>query len=117
MATYVALIQFTDQGIRNIKDTVKRGDSAIPEAEKMGIKIVEQFWTMGAYDAVVILDAPDDETISALMLENGSHGNVKSHTIGGFRSKETQNFVKLRTHLLRARFSCRDHVSSEEHTS
>ncbi len=93
MATYVALIQFTDQGIRNIKDTVKRGDSAIPEAEKMGIKIVEQFWTMGAYDAVVILDAPDDEAISALMLENGSHGNVKSHTMRAFRRNEMEKIL------------------------
>src|SRR5436309_13557925 len=90
MATYVALIQFTDLGIRNIKDTVKRGDSAIPEAEKMGIKIVEQFWTMGAYDAVVVLDAPDDETISALLLENGSHGNVTSHSTRSFPRNEME---------------------------
>jgi uncharacterized protein with GYD domain len=48
MATYVALIQFTEQGIRNIKDTVKRADAAAAEAEKMDIKIVEEFWTMGA---------------------------------------------------------------------
>ncbi|PYJ61539.1 MAG: GYD family protein, partial [Verrucomicrobia bacterium] len=55
MTTYICLIQFTDQGIRNIKDTVKRGDAAMAEAEKMGMKIVEEFWTMGAYDAVVVL--------------------------------------------------------------
>jgi uncharacterized protein with GYD domain len=67
MATYVGLIQFADQGIRNIKDTVKRGDAAIAEAEKMGMKVVEEFWTMGAYDAVVVFDAPDDETMSELM--------------------------------------------------
>ena len=48
MATYIALIQFTDQGIHNIKDTVKRHDAAMAEAEKMGMKIVEPFWTMGA---------------------------------------------------------------------
>ncbi len=48
MAMYVSLIQFTDQGIRNVKDTVKRGDAAIGEAEKMGIKIIEEFWAMGA---------------------------------------------------------------------
>ncbi len=53
MAMYIGLIQFTDQGIRNIKDTVKRGEAAIAEAEKMGMKITEEFWTMGAYDVVV----------------------------------------------------------------
>src|SRR5262249_23635213 len=70
MATYGGLIQFPDQGIRNIKDTVKRGDAAMAEAEKMGMKVVEEFWTMGAYDAVVVFDAPDDETMSAFMLKN-----------------------------------------------
>ena len=93
MATYVALIQFTDQGIRNIKETVNRGDSAIPDAEKLGVQVVEQFWTMGAYDAVVVLDAPDDETISALMLENGSHGNVKSLTMRAFRRNEMEKIL------------------------
>ena len=43
MAMYVSLIQFTDQGIRNVKDTIKRGDAAMAEAEKMGIKIIEEF--------------------------------------------------------------------------
>ena len=61
MASYVCLIQFKDQGIRNIQDTVKRGDAAIAEAKKMGMQIVEEYWTMGAYDAVVIVEAPDDE--------------------------------------------------------
>jgi len=50
MAIYVGLIQFAEQGIRNVKDTVKRGDAAMAEAEKMGMKVVEEFWTMGAYD-------------------------------------------------------------------
>jgi uncharacterized protein with GYD domain len=48
MASYVCLIQFRDQGIRNVQDTVKRGDAAMAEAEKMGMKIVEEYWTMGA---------------------------------------------------------------------
>src|SRR5262249_34033647 len=80
MATYVGMIQFKDQGIRNIKDTVKRGDAAIAEAEKMGMKIVEEYWTMGAYDAVVVFEAPDDETISAFILKVGSLGSVKGQT-------------------------------------
>ena len=90
MATYVSLIQFTDQGIRAIKDTVKRGDAAIAEAEKMGMKIVEEFWTMGAYDVVVFFEAPDDETMSAFTLKIGALGNVKSHTLRAFRRKEME---------------------------
>lgn len=93
MATYVILIQFTDQGVRNIKDTVKRGDAAVAEAEKMGMKIVEEYWTMGAYDAVVVVDAPNDETMSAFMLKIGSLGNVKSHTLRAFRREEMEDIL------------------------
>ena len=93
MATYVCLIQFTDQGIRNIKDTVKRGDAAMAEAEKMGMKIVDEFWTMGAYDGVVTLEAPNDETVSAFILKIGSLGNVKNHTLRAFRRSEMENIL------------------------
>jgi len=93
MASYIGLIQFADQGIRNIKDTVKRGDAAIAEAEKMGMTIVEEFWTMGAYDAVVVFEAPDDETMSAFMLKVGSLGNVKSHTLRPFRRSEMEEIL------------------------
>jgi len=88
MAMYVGLIQFTDQGIRNIKKTIKRSDAAMAEAEKMGMKIVEEFWTMGTYDVVVMFDAPNDETMSAFMRTIGSLGNVKSHTMRAFRREE-----------------------------
>ena len=93
MATYVGLIQFADQGIRNVRDTVKRGQAAIAEAEKMGMKVVEEFWTMGAYDAVVLFEAPDDETISAFMLKIGSLGNVKSQTLRAFRRNEMEGIL------------------------
>jgi uncharacterized protein with GYD domain len=93
MATYICLIQFADQGIRNIKDTVKRGDAAMAEAQKMGMKIIEEFWTMGAYDGVLVFEAPDDETMSAFMLKVGSLGNVKSHTMRAFRRNEMEKVL------------------------
>ena len=93
MATYISLIQFTDQGIRNVKDTVKRGEAAIAEAEKMGMKITEEFWTMGAYDVVVLFDAPDDATMSAFALKVGSMGNVKSQTLRAFRKQEMEGIL------------------------
>ena len=91
MANYICLIQFTDQGIQNIKDTVKRGDAA--EAEKMGMKIVDELWTMGAYDAVVVVEAPDDETMSAFILKIGALGNVKGQTLRAFRRNEMENLL------------------------
>ena len=93
MASYVCLIQFSDQDIRNIQDTVKRGEAAIAEAQKMGMKIVEEYWTMGAYDAVVIVEAPDDETMSAFILKVGSLGNVKAQTLRAFRRNEMEGIL------------------------
>jgi|SRR5215211_2183592 len=93
MASYVCLIQFTDQGIRDIQDTVNRGDAAIAEAKKMGMQIVEEYWTMGAYDAVVIMEAPDDETMSAFILKMGSLGNVKGQTLRAFRRNEMEGIL------------------------
>ena len=93
MARYVSLIRFADQGIRNIKDTIKRGDAAIAEAEKMGMKIIEEFLTMGAYDAVVLFDAPDDDTMTAFALKVSSLGNVKTQTMRAFRKEEMEGIL------------------------
>src|SRR5436190_19192160 len=93
MAMYISLIQFTEQGIRNVKDTVKRGDAAIGEAEKMGMKIIEEFWTIGTYDIVVLFEEPDDETMSAFLLKIGSMGNVKSQTLRAFRKQEMEGVL------------------------
>ena len=90
MPSYVCLIQFKDQGIRKIQDTVKRGDAAMAEAKKLGMKIVEEYWTMGAYDGVVAIEAPDDETMSAFILKIGSLGNVKAQTLRAFRRNEME---------------------------
>jgi len=93
MAIYVSLVQFTDQGIRGIKDTVKRSEAAMAEAEKMGMRIVQPLWTMGAYDVVVLLEAPDDETMSAFTLKIGSMGSVKTHTMRAFTKDEMEKLL------------------------
>jgi uncharacterized protein with GYD domain len=93
MARYISLIRLADQGIRNIKDTVKRGDPARAEAEKMGVKIIEEFWTMGAYDEVVLFEAPDDETMTAFACKVSSLGNVKTETMRAFRKDEMEGIL------------------------
>jgi uncharacterized protein with GYD domain len=93
MAMYVSLLQFTEQGIRNVKDTIKRGTAATAEAEKMGAKVTESFWTMGAYDVVLLLEAPNDETVSAFSLKIGAQGNVKSQTMRAFSRKEMEGIL------------------------
>jgi uncharacterized protein with GYD domain len=93
MAMYVSLLQFTEQGVRNVKDTIKRGTAATAEAEKMGVKVIDSFWTMGAYDVVLLLEAPNDETVSAFSLKIGALGNVKSQTMRAFSRKEMEGIL------------------------
>ena len=93
MAMYLSLLQFTDQGIRNVRETIKRAAAATADAEKMGVKVTESFWTMGAYDVVLLLDAPDDETVSAFSIKMGSLGNVKSRTMRAFRREEMESVL------------------------
>src|SRR5262245_62475265 len=93
MARYISLMRFADQGIRNIKDTVKRGDAAMAEAEKLGMKIIEEYWTMGAYDGVVLFEAPDDEAMTAFAWKVRSLGNVKTKTMRAFRKDEMEGIL------------------------
>ena len=88
MASYISLLQFTEQGVRNVKDTTKRAEAAKALAAKVGVKINDVYWTMGAYDLVLISEAPDDETMTACSLSLAMLGNVKTQTLRAFRAKE-----------------------------
>ena len=94
MASYVSLLQFTDQGIRNVKDTTKRAAAATDAAAKVGVKFTDLFWTLGHYDLAIVAEAPDDETMTALMLKLASLGNVKSQTMRAFRANEMDAILK-----------------------
>ena len=93
MTTYVSLLQFTEQGVRNVKDTIKRATAATADAEKMGVKLKEAFWTMGAYDLVLLLDAPNDDAITTFALKLASQGNVKTQTMRAFRKEEMESIL------------------------
>lgn len=88
MANYVSLLQFTDQGIRAVKDTTKRAEAARAMAEKVGVKVTDVLWTLGPYDLVLLGEAPDDETMTAYALSLSALGNVKTQTLRAFRAKE-----------------------------
>jgi len=93
MATYVSLISFTDQGIRNVKQSPERAKAATAAAGKLGIKIKDIFWTLGQYDLVVIADAPNDEAVTAWALGTGSLGNVRTQTMRAFTAEETNKIL------------------------
>jgi len=93
MATYIVLGQFTDQGIRNVKDTSKRADAAKELAKKLGAKVRDLFWTIGRYDVVLIIEAPDDETIMTFGLSSGKLGNVRTETLRAFSQDEIKQIL------------------------
>ena len=94
MPTYIVLGQFTDQGIRNVKDTSKRADAAKELAKKLGAKVLDLYWTIGRYDLALILDAPDDETMVAFGLNAGKLGNVRTETLRAFSQAEINQVLK-----------------------
>ena len=94
MAAYIALLQFTDQGIRNVKDTTRRAAAAAEAGAKLGVKHTDIFWTLGHYDLVIVAEAPDDETMTAHMLKLSAFGNVKSQTLRAFRAGEMDAILK-----------------------
>jgi uncharacterized protein with GYD domain len=88
MATFITTIKFTEQGIKAIKDTTKRAAAVKAAAKKMGVKVSATYWTMGAFDGLLILEAPDAETATALLLQAGSMGNVQTTTVQVFNAEE-----------------------------
>jgi uncharacterized protein with GYD domain len=93
MATYIVLASYTDQGVRNVKDTVKRADAVRDVAKKFGATAREFYWTMGAHDVVVVFDAPDDAAMTALGMTIGSAGNVRTETMRAFSRDEMQSVL------------------------
>ena len=84
MATYIGLANFTDQGIRNIKDTTKRADAFKELAKSLGATVKDVYWTLGQYDVAAVVEAPDDAIVTALGLTLGKSGNVRTQTLRAF---------------------------------
>jgi len=88
MATYISLCNFTDQGIRSIKDTTKRADAVKEAASKFGAKMPQLYWTQGQFDLVAIIEAPDDASATAFGLGIAAGGNVRMQTMRAFSKDE-----------------------------
>ena len=96
MPTYIVLGHFTDQGIRAVRDSLKREDAFRKQCEKVGAHVKDIYRTMGRYDLVATIEAPDDVTVSSLMYSTGALGNIRTETLRAFSRQETeQAFTKL----------------------
>ncbi len=93
MATFITLVNFTDQGIRGVKDSPKRAEAFRKMAGKLGVKVKEMYWTLGHYDLVVTVEAPDAATVTSVNLAIASLGNVRTETLTAFTAEEFGKIV------------------------
>ena len=94
MPTYVSLLNFTDQGVKSVKDTVKRSEAFKASAKKHGCTVKEIFWVHGHYDAVTIMEAPDDTSATALSMSVAKLGNIRTQTLRAFSAAELAKILE-----------------------
>jgi uncharacterized protein with GYD domain len=93
MPTYIVLGQFTDQGIKNVKDSPKRAGAMREMGAKVGVTVRDVYWTLGQYDVVTIVEASDDAAVTALLLSTGALGNVRTTCMRAFNADEMSKVI------------------------
>lgn len=93
MTRYIVLANFTDQGIRTVKDTTKRAAAVREMGARLGVQIKDIYWTLGAYDVVLTAEATDDATMTSFGLTVGAAGNVRTQTLRAFNADEMQGIL------------------------
>ena len=94
MATYVALVDWTDQGVQGFKDSVDRYETAQSQMQSMGVEFTNIYWTLGGHDMVSIVEAPDDQTLAAAMLRVAGLGNIRTTTLRAFSADEMRDVIR-----------------------
>lgn len=94
MATFITLLNFTDQGIRSVKDSPDRYEAFKATAEKLGVTITGVYYTVGQYDLVMIVEG-NDEAATAALLKAGSLGNVRTQTLRAFSVDEMRKIIGM----------------------
>ncbi len=93
MAIYIVLVNFTDQGIRTIKDTTRRGEAIREMAKKFGVIAKEFYWTLGGYDVVDLFDAPDEASMAAFLASFGAMGSARTQTLRAFSQTDMNGIL------------------------
>ena len=94
MPTYVVLTNFTDQGIKGVKESADRFEGGRPMLEQMGITVKTHYWLMGRYDLLTVIDAPNAETASRFALTVGMQGNGQTETMRAFSLEEFREILQ-----------------------
>jgi uncharacterized protein with GYD domain len=93
MPRYVSLIDWTQEGVTNFKDTVDRYEGAQQQFEQLGVRFIDVYWTLGEHDIVAVVEAPDDETATAALLAVSSQGNLRTKTMRAFSPDEMRAVI------------------------
>jgi uncharacterized protein with GYD domain len=93
MPTFISLINWTEQGIRDFKQTVSRAQAATELAGRMGGQLRDIYWTVGPYDIITVADFPDDETGTAFLLALCSQGNVRTTTLRAYDADAVSGII------------------------
>lgn len=94
MPQYVALIDWTDQGVRNFKDTVDRYEAAQSAFGDLGVRFTNVWWTLGVHDIVATIEASDDESLAAALLAVAVQGNIRTTTLRAFSREEMRGIIE-----------------------
>ena len=93
MAKYISLVKYTAKGVENVKESPRRLDAFKQICESMGAKVEGFYLTMGRYDLVVVVDAPDQETVAKIILATASRGAVSTETLPAFAEEEFRKII------------------------
>jgi uncharacterized protein with GYD domain len=93
MPTYIALIDWTGEGVRGFRDSVDRYEAAQERLQSMGVNFTNIYWTLGNHDIVGILEAPDDESAAAALLAVAGQGSIRSQTMRAFSAEEMRGVI------------------------
>jgi uncharacterized protein with GYD domain len=94
MPTYVVLYRFSEQGLKSVKDTVKRAKEIRKQNEDRGFKVIGTYWTQGQYDLVSVVEAPNEQAMVAGLFNIAQAGNVHSETLRAFTDAEMEEALK-----------------------
>ncbi len=95
MATFITTMHFTEQGIKSVRDTCERAAAFKAAAKKLGVTVKGTYWTLGAFDGVIVCEAPDEETATAALLLLGTLGNIRTQTARAYDDAEMQKILGM----------------------